>query len=66
MFELYCHVCDRDHLVGPRAILSLHNTTEGPVAYVRCPLGHHLVRSFRDGRHAPTTGRAGAGCTAAA
>ena len=52
MFELHCHACGQDHIVGPRSIRSFHNTADGPVAYVRCPRGHDLVRSFRDARGA--------------
>ncbi len=52
MFDIHCHVCDRRYLVGSRSIQSFHNTSEGPVAYVRCPHGHHLVRSFGGARPA--------------
>lgn len=47
MFNLHCHICDQTYLVGTRSIVSFHNTSEGPVAYVRCPDGHTLVRWFQ-------------------
>ncbi len=47
MFDVHCHICDRRFLVGTRSIVSFHNTSEGPVAYVRCPDGHTLVRWFQ-------------------
>jgi hypothetical protein len=53
MFDIHCHRCDRPYLVGTRSIVSFHNTSEGPVAYVSCPQGHVLLRSFRDARSHP-------------
>ena len=47
MFLHHCTHCDRDYLVSARAIASFHNTSEGPIAYVRCPEGHLAVRRFR-------------------
>jgi len=65
MFDIHCHVCDRRYLVGTRSITSFHNTSQGPIAYVHCPQGHALVRSFRDARTRPaatmTAGPATAG-----
>jgi len=46
MFDIHCHLCNRRYLVGSRSIDSFHNTSDGPIAYVRCPQGHRLVRSF--------------------
>lgn len=46
MFDINCHICRERYLVGTRSIQSFHNTSEGPVAYVTCPKGHHLVRYF--------------------
>lgn len=47
MFLLHCFGCDRDagrrYLVGTASLLSLHNTSDGPIAYVRCPDGHISV-----------------------
>ena len=47
MFLLHCSGCDHDegqrHLVGTNSLLSLHNTSDGPIAYVRCPNGHTVV-----------------------
>lgn len=54
MFTIHCHHCDRQHLIGTRSIVSFHNTSEGPVAYVRCPEGHTIVRYFHDGRFTQT------------
>jgi hypothetical protein len=53
MFDIHCHICNCRYLVGTRSITSFHNTSEGPVAYVRCPRGHTLLRSFRDARTHP-------------
>ncbi len=50
MFNLHCHICDQTYLVGTRSIVSFHNTSEGPVAYARCPEGHLTVRYFHDDR----------------
>ncbi len=49
MHDVFCHHCNRRYLMGSRAVISLHNTSEGPVAYTQCPAGHHLVRYFRTG-----------------
>ena len=47
MFLLHCSGCGHDeggrHLVGTDLLLSLHNTSDGPIAYVRCPNGHTVV-----------------------
>lgn len=53
MFDVHCSICDRRFLLGTRSIEAFHNTADGPVAVVRCPAGHELVRSFRDGRTVP-------------
>lgn len=55
MFEIHCHVCDSHQLVGARSIRSLHNTADGPLAYVESPCGHLLVRYFRDARRTSGT-----------
>ena len=46
-FDAYCHHCDTRFLIQASAVRSVHNTSEGPIAYVTCPHGHHLVRRFR-------------------
>jgi hypothetical protein len=51
MFHIKCKQCATNHpdgspsgqLVGSGSILSLHNTSEGPIAYVKCPDGHTVV-----------------------
>ncbi len=47
MFLLHCSGCaeaeGQRHLVGTDSIQSLHNTADGPIAYVRCPHGHTVV-----------------------
>ncbi len=55
MFDIHCHLCDERYLVGSRSIGSFHNTSEGPIAYVTCPEGHHLVRYFHNDTTAPAT-----------
>ena len=51
MFDAYCSRDRARVLLGPRNILSLHNTSDGIVVYVRCHCGHPGVVTF--GRHAP-------------
>lgn len=47
MYDIHCPSCNTRYLVGTRSISSFHNTSEGPIAYVTCPKGHHLIRYFR-------------------
>lgn len=47
MFSITCHRCGHRELTTTRSILSLHNTSEGPVAYVRCSKGHPTLTWFR-------------------
>jgi hypothetical protein len=47
MYDIHCPTCATRYLVGSGAIDSFHNTSEGPIAYVRCPEGHRLIRYFR-------------------
>ena len=49
MFLIHCPDCQSRHLMGSRSIGRLINSDEGPIALVRCPLGHDLVMRFRDG-----------------
>ena len=60
MFDIHCHVCQQRYLVGTRSITSLHDTSNGPVAYVRCPAGHHVVHEFRAGATEPRPSTDGA------
>ena len=46
MNSLYCHHCGTHHLIGASAIRSIHNTEDGPIAYVTCPVGHTVVVSY--------------------
>ena len=45
MLYIHCPQCERSHLVGTRSIVSLHNTSQGVVAYVKCPEGHLTVNT---------------------
>lgn len=45
MFYIHCPQCERSHLVGTGSIVSLHNTSEGVIAYVKCPEGHITVNT---------------------
>lgn len=45
-FDAYCHHCDTRYLMTMSSLKSVHNTSEGPIAYAVCPQGHHLVRRF--------------------
>jgi hypothetical protein len=40
MLNIFCPQCERSHLVGTRSIVSVHNTSEGVISYVKCPEGH--------------------------
>ncbi len=50
MYALHCPTCQLTHLMGNRSIVSLHNTSEGPVGLVRCPEGHELLTTFDERR----------------
>lgn len=54
MLTIHCHRCSTTHLVGTRSIVSMHQTSEGPVAYVRCPEGHLTVTEFGRELETPT------------
>ncbi|MGI9623139.1 MAG: hypothetical protein ACR2PK_09915 [Acidimicrobiales bacterium] len=49
MFNINCQQCSQqDHdgpaeLVDSGSIISVHNTAEGPIAYVKCASGHTVV-----------------------
>lgn len=43
MLAIHCSHCDQTYLLGTSAIQSLHNTSEGPVIYAKCPHGHAVV-----------------------
>jgi hypothetical protein len=45
MLYIHCPQCERSHLVGTRSIVSFHNTSEGVIAYVKCPEGHITVNT---------------------
>lgn len=62
MFLHHCTHCGRDYLVGTRSLVSFHNTSDGPVGYVRCPEGHLSVVAFHTDRPG---GETAAGPTAA-
>ncbi len=40
MLFIHCPECDHRYMVGTRSIVSMHNTSDGVLAYVRCPEGH--------------------------
>lgn len=40
MLQIHCPVCNHRYMVGTSSIVSMHNTSEGVLAYVRCPEGH--------------------------
>jgi len=46
MFDLHCQVCDRRYLVDTSSLISLHNTSDGPVVHARCPHGHRNAVHF--------------------
>lgn len=50
MFQLWCRTCGTAYLVGARRLISLRNTSRGPVGYARCPEDHVTVVAFHDRR----------------
>jgi len=50
MFDIYCPHCESPYLMSTPQIISTHRTSNGPVAYVKCPHGHLLVKEFRPNR----------------
>jgi len=50
MFDLYCEICDRTYLAGPRRLRRLENTDEGPVGEATCPRGHVIRVEFHRAR----------------
>ena len=46
MLDIFCPQCRRPYLVGTRSIVAFANTSDGPVARVRCPGGHVIERVF--------------------
>ncbi len=51
MFDLWCRPCGKTYVVGPRRLVSFHNTSRGPVAYARCPEDHVTAVAFHDRVH---------------
>lgn len=43
MFTIHCPVAGAEVLRGPRSILSMHNSSDGVVTYVRCSCGQIAV-----------------------
>ena len=50
MFSIHCHICDEEHLVSTRNIVSMLQTSNGPVAFVRCVRNHLVMYEFRNAR----------------
>ncbi len=50
MFDIYCPHCERHHLLETKQIISTHQTGDGPIAYVRCPNDHLVIKEFRANR----------------
>lgn len=48
MFDLYCPSCDLTFLAWTRSLCALHNTSEGPIGLLRCPMGHFNVVRFHE------------------
>ncbi len=46
MFSIHCPVCDQNHLVTTKSIITFDNTDGGPIAVVRCLNGHEVVTAF--------------------
>lgn len=43
MYRIHCRRANIDHIVGSDRVLSAHRTSDGVVAYVRCPCGDVVV-----------------------
>lgn len=50
MFTIHCHICDEEHLVSTHSIVAMHQTHNGPVAFVRCVRNHLVMYEFRNAR----------------
>ena len=48
MFDLFCDTCEITYLVDTHFLISLHNTTNGPVGFARCPRGHRTIVRFHE------------------
>ena len=46
MINFHCNRCGTAHTGTSRDLVSTHRTSEGPIAYVRCPHGHLSVVAF--------------------
>ena len=66
MFDAYCTREGARALLGPRNILSLHNTSEGIVVYFRCHCGQPGVSVWGRDRAAATHERSDAPVAATA
>lgn len=49
MFEIDCPHCHKRSLRWTSSIIDFKKTDAGPLAQVRCPHGHELIRNFRTG-----------------
>ncbi|MGI9616141.1 MAG: hypothetical protein ACR2QO_24720 [Acidimicrobiales bacterium] len=47
MIHVHCPHCSIRYFVGTGSISMLHNTEDGPVAEITCPVGHELIHRFR-------------------
>lgn len=43
MYRIHCRRANIDHIVGTERVVSAHRTSDGIVAYVRCPCGDIVV-----------------------
>lgn len=43
MYRIHCHRANVDHELGSDRVLSAHRTSDGVVAYLRCPCGDIVV-----------------------
>ncbi len=48
MLIIHCHLCDSNQLIGYGKLISVNNTSEGPVAYARCNHGHLTMSHYRN------------------
>lgn len=56
MFGLNRVTCDVWFRVGTRSLIALHNTSDGPFGYLRCPTGHLDAVRLREPRVAGAHG----------
>jgi hypothetical protein len=56
MFSFYCPTCDLSFLSWTRSLVSLRNSSDGPIGFLRCPNGHFNAVRFHKPRRSGADG----------